>query len=430
VKGTDSLRYSGRVTRITGLAVESAGPIAQIGDLCTIETGQPGEGILSEVVGFREEKLLLMPLGDLSGIGPGSPVISANRTLTVPLGPAMRGRILDGLGRPMDGKGPMAAEVFYPVNRTPANPLSRTRIQDPLSLGVRVLDGLLTCGRGQRMGIFAGSGVGKSTLLGMIARKAQADVNVIVLTGERGREVREFIEKELTEAGLARSVLVVATSEQPALVRLKSALIGTAIAEYYRDQGLHVLLLMDSLTRFAMAQREIGLALGEPPVSRGYTPSVLALLPKLLERAGTAERGSITALYTVLVDGDDLNEPVTDMARGILDGHIVLSRKLADRSHYPAVDVLASVSRVMPDIVSKDHYQAARRLREMMAVYRDLEELLQVGAYKPGTAPEMDRAVRLMPHIAQFLRQAVEESTPLAQTIARMLELAGQEELR
>ncbi|HOV70316.1 MAG TPA: FliI/YscN family ATPase, partial [Clostridia bacterium] len=335
--------------------------------------------------------------------------------------------ILDGLGNPIDGKGPISALEYCDVDRKPSNPLKRKRIAEPLCLGIRALDGLNTCGKGQRMGIFAGSGVGKSTLLGMIARKSYADVNVIILVGERGREVREFIEKELQEEGLKRSVVVVATSEQPALIRLKSALVGTSIAEYFRDQGKDVLLLMDSLTRFAMAQREIGLSLGEPPVSRGYTPSVLAMLPKLLERAGTSEKGSITGLYTVLVDGDDLNEPVTDMVRSILDGHIVLSRKLAHRNHYPAVDVLASVSRVMPDIVSEQHIKLAGEMRKYIATYRDLEELLLIGAYKKGTNPEADRAVELNDQINRFLKQKINEFSSMKETVDSMAGIVGGE---
>ncbi len=425
---TDPFLYTGRVSRITGLAVESAGPQANIGDLCRIDLGKERSSILAEVVGFREDKVLLMPYGSLSGIGPGCTVTSTNQGLVVGVGPAMQGRILDGLGSPMDGLGAFPITAFYPVERVPENPLSRARITQPMSLGIRSIDGLLTCGRGQRMGIFAGSGVGKSTLLGMIARSSSADVNVIVLVGERGREVREFIEKELQEDGLSRTVLIVATSEQPALIRLKSALIGTTIAEYFRDQGKHVLLLMDSLTRFAMAQREIGLAMGEPPVSRGYTPSVLALLPKLLERAGTAKIGSITGLYTVLVDGDDLNEPITDMARGILDGHIVLSRSLANRNHYPAIDILASVSRVMPDIVAGAHKASANEIRRMMAIYKDLEDLIQIGAYRKGNDADMDRAVELIKPIHGLLRQTTGEYTELNMTIKMMQRIVQQGE--
>lgn len=380
-----------------------------MGQICRIYRDNGLDHIMAETIGFKDEKVLLMPFGDLTGIGPGNIVEATNRPLTIPVGNDMKGRVLDGLGNPIDGKGPYRIDEYYDVNNIPNNPLSRTRISKPLTLGIRAIDGLLTCGQGQRMGIFAGSGVGKSTLLGMIARNSSSEINVIVLVGERGREVREFIEKDLREEGLKKSVVVVATSEQPALVRLKSAMIGTAIAEYFRDQGKHVLLLMDSLTRFAMAQREIGLASGEPPVSRGYTPSVFAIMPKLLERAGTSDKGSITGLYTVLVDGDDLNEPVTDMVRGILDGHIVLSRKLANNNHYPAIDILGSVSRVMSDIVTDEHKEVANKIRSLMAVYRDMQEIISIGAYKKGTDPALDEAIELIKPINKFLTQKTTE---------------------
>jgi len=422
----DPIKYTGRVTRITGLAVESIGPAVQIGEVCKIIDVKGQTSTLAEVVGFKDEKVLLMPFGNLTGVGLGSVVESTNRSLVVPVGMNMRGRILDGLGNPIDGKGPIQPEAYYPVDNEPFNPLKRMRITEPLPLGIRAIDGMLTCGRGQRLGIFAGSGVGKSTLLGMIARNTHADVNVVVLVGERGREVRDFIERDLQEEGLSRSVLVIATSEQPALVRLKSAMIGTAIAEYFRDQGLHVMLLMDSLTRFAMAQREIGLALGEPPVSRGYTPSVLAIMPRLLERAGTSDIGSITGLYTVLVDGDDMNEPITDAVRGILDGHIVLSRNLANQGHYPAIDVLASISRVMPDIVSKEHLELSKEIRSIMAVYRSMEDLIHIGAYKKGSDPKLDRAVSLIAPINQFLRQGTDERSSFTETIDRMSKIIRQ----
>ncbi|MBE3101387.1 MAG: flagellar protein export ATPase FliI [Firmicutes bacterium] len=422
----DPIKYTGRVSRITGLAVESIGPAAQIGDVCRIVAEGSMTTISAEVVGFKDEKVLLMPFSDLSGVGLGSVVESTNRPLTVPVGMGMRGRILDGLANPMDNKGPIQAESYYPVNNLPVNPLKRSRICQPLSFGIRAIDGMLTCGRGQRLGIFAGSGVGKSTLLGMIARNTHADVNVVVLVGERGREVRDFIERDLQEEGLARSVVVVATSEQPALVRLKSAMIGTAIAEYFRDQGLHVMLLMDSLTRFAMAQREIGLALGEPPVARGYTPSVLALLPKLLERAGTSDTGSITGLYTVLVDGDDMNEPITDIARGILDGHIILSRNLANRGHYPAIDVLASISRVMPEIISKEHMAISNDIRNALAMYRETEDLIHIGAYRKGSDPRIDRAVSLIQPINGFLQQKTDELSSFDETIEEMNRIVRQ----
>ncbi len=361
--------------------------------------------VLAEVVGFRDKKVLLMPIGDMSGIGPGNLVVAADRDLEVGVGPKLLGRVLDGLGNPMDGKGLVDIEKYYPVNNMPPNPMTRPRITQPLPLGVKCIDGLITVGKGQRLGIFAGSGVGKSTLIGMIARNTKADINVIALIGERGREVRDFLERDLGEEGLKRSVVVIATSDQPALIRLKGALVATAIAEYFRDCGNDVLLLMDSLTRFSMAQREIGLAVGEPPVTRGYTPSVYAAMPKLLERSGTSSKGSITGLYSVLVDGDDMNEPITDTARGILDGHIVLSRKLAHRNHYPAIDVLASISRVMNDIIDDDHKKCANELRRNLAIYADAEDLINVGAYVRGSNPEIDLAIQLNKSINEFLTQ-------------------------
>jgi flagellum-specific ATP synthase len=353
IKNADPLDYGGRVSQILGLTVEAVGLAANLGDICRIYTKKRGRYILAEVVGFKDKKAVLMPFGDLSGAGPNSYVISDERALNVPVGKGFCGRVLDGLGNPMDGKGPVKPECCYPIMSNPPNPMERSRITQRLTMGVKAIDAMLTLGKGQRVGIFAGSGVGKSTLLGMIARNTAADINVIVLIGERGREVKDFLEKDLKEEGLKRSVLVVATSDQPALVRLKSAMVGTAIAEFFRDQGYNVMLMMDSLTRFAMAQREIGMAIGEPPVSRGFTPSVYAIMPKLLERAVTGRRGSITGLYTVLVEGDDMDEPISDTVRGILDGHIVLSRKLANASHYPAIDILQSVSRLMPDVMDK-----------------------------------------------------------------------------
>ncbi|MDR0381222.1 MAG: flagellar protein export ATPase FliI [Oscillospiraceae bacterium] len=419
----DSLNYSGKVHMITGLTVESAGPSVKIGEMCRIFTLRGDESIQAEVVGFKDKRILLMPYGDLAGVGPGSRVVSTNRTLRVPVGMDFRGRVLDGLGAPIDGGPPVYTNEYYPVENVPPNPLSRPRIHETLPLGVRAIDALLTCGRGQRIGIFAGSGVGKSTLLGMIARNARSDVNVITLIGERGREVNDFLQKDLKEEGLARSVIVVASSDQPALVRSKSALVGTSIAEYYRDRGLNVLLMMDSLTRYAMAQREIGMAVGEPPVSRGYTPSVYTVMPKLLERAGNSEKGSITALYTVLVEGDDLNEPITDTARGILDGHIVLSRDLANRNHYPAIDVLASVSRLMPDIVTREHSRAAGRMKRLMAVYKDAEDLINIGAYKAGSNAEIDEAIRLHGRMEAILCQETDETCLFEDTTARLAAL-------
>jgi flagellum-specific ATP synthase len=347
-----------------------------------------------------------MPMGGMSGVGPGSIVEALGKPLSIKVSEELLGRLLNGVGEPMDDKGPITGEDFA-ITNPPPNPLLRERIHEPLPLGVKALDGLLTVGRGQRIGIFAGSGVGKSTLMGMIARNTKADINVIALIGERGREVREFLEKDLGEEGIKRSVLVIATSDQPALVRVKAAEVATSVAEYFRSQGKNVLLLMDSLTRFAMAQREIGLATGEPPVTRGYTPSVFAVMPKLLERAGNSEVGSITGIYTVLVDGDDLTEIITDIARGILDGHIVLNRKIANRNHYPAIDILASVSRVMPDVVSKEHIQASNEIKKIMAVYKDAEDLINIGAYQRGSSAEIDDAIDRNPSINSFLTQSV-----------------------
>ncbi len=425
LQGADLYEYSGKVTQVVGLTVECTGLNAHMGEICRIYNGRNGDFIFSEVVGFRDKKVLLMPLGVLSGMGAENRVVSTGESLKVSVGMDLLGRILDAFGKPMDGKGDLAADTCYPIESAPPNPLERTRIHEVLPLGIKAIDSLLTVGRGQRVGIFAGSGVGKSTLLGMIARNAKADVNVIVLIGERGREVLDFMEKDLQEEGLKRSVVVVATSDQPALVRLKSASVGTAIAEYFRDQGLNVLLLMDSITRYAMAQREIGMATGEPPVSRGYTPSVYAILPKLLERSGTSSKGSITALYTVLVDGDDLNEPISDTVRGILDGHIVLSRKLANANHYPAIDVLASISRLMPDIVEKSHYADAGFLKNMMATYRDAQDIISIGAYKKGTDPEIDRAIELHKPIDELLLQNIGESYSFEETLSMLSRLNG-----
>ncbi len=413
------LRHEGKVAQVIGLVVESFGPPASLGELAHIDCGG-GRVVPAEVVGFREDRLLLMPLGAMEGIKPGSPVVATGRQLYVNVGAGLLGRVVDGLGNPIDGKGPIMHAQRAPLEAPPPNPLTRQRITTPLPMGVRALDGLLTCGQGQRLGIFAGSGVGKSTLLGMIAREAQADLNVIALIGERGREVREFLERDLGEEGLARSVVVVATSDQPALQRLKGAFVATAIAEHFRDQGANVILMMDSVTRFAMAQREVGLAIGEPPATKGYTPSVFAMLPKLLERAGTAEQGAITALYTVLVEGDDTNEPISDTVRGILDGHIILSRDLAAQNHYPAIDILGSVSRVMTEIVPPEHLKAAGGLREMLAVYRDARDLINIGAYQPGSNPQIDRAIALVPKINAFLKQAVNEPVGYEEAIAAL----------
>ena len=408
--GSPFIEFSGRVSKVVGLTIESDGPEANIGELCEIKASREGRSVYAEVVGFREGKALLMPLGSLSGVGPGNKVTATGTNLSVSVGGELAGRILDGLGNPIDGGGPIRAEAAFTVDHQAPHPLARKRIKEPLPLGVKAIDGLLTIGKGQRVGIFSGSGVGKSTLMGMIARNTKADINVIALIGERGREVREFLEKDLKSEGLARSVVVVATSDQPALIRLKGAFVATTIAEYYRNSGYDVLLLMDSLTRFAMAQREIGLAIGEPPVSRGYTPSVFGQMPKLLERAGNSEKGSITGLYTVLVDGDDLTEPVTDAARGILDGHIVLSRSLAARNLYPAIDVLASISRVMPDVVAPEHRELAAEIKKVMAIYRDAEDLINIGAYTRGSNEKIDYAIDVIDGIQAFISQSVDKS--------------------
>lgn len=419
IQEANLLRVDGRVTQVVGLVIEANGPNARIGDLCYLEPS-PEERIAAEVVGFLGDRVLLMPLGELSGVRAGCVVRGTGRCLTVPVGEGLLGRTLDALGNPMDGLGSLHSSGSYPIHCAPPGALSRNMIDRPLATGVRSIDGLLTVGDGQRLGIFAGSGVGKSTLLGMIARNCTADVNVIALIGERGREVREFMEMDLGPSGLMRSVVICATSEQPALLRIKAAMAATAIAESFRDQGLRVLLMMDSVTRFCMAQREVGLAIGEPPSTRGYTPSVFALLPKLMERAGTSSKGSITAMYTVLVEGDDNNEPIADATRSILDGHIVLNRKLTSRGHYPPIDVLASLSRVMPMVVRKDHLRRAQLMRELMAAYEDVADLVSIGAYKSGSNPLADRAIELREAIESFLRQDKGDASSFETTMAKI----------
>lgn len=421
LRSIDPVRVNGKVTQVIGLTVESEGPDASVGEVCLIYPAKSAKPIKAEVVGFRDNKVILMPLGDLQSIGPGCDVVGTGKPLTVQVGSELLGKVLDGLGQPLDGSFIPKRMPHYSTNNLPGNPLMRPRVQEPLSIGVRAIDGLLTVGRGQRVGIFAGSGVGKSTLLGMIARNTSADVNVIALIGERGREVLEFMEKDLGPEGLARSVVIVATSDQPALIRMKGALIATSIAEYFRDRGLNVMLMMDSVTRYAMALREVGLAIGEPPATRGYTPSVFAALPKLLERAGTGPSGSITAFYTVLVDGDDMNEPIADAVRGILDGHIVLSRAIAHKGHYPAIDILQSVSRVMKEIVTEEHQDAANELKRLLAVYRDSEDLINIGAYQSGSNEEIDRAIEYIDQINRFTRQKTTEKVGLDDTIGRLI---------
>lgn len=420
IHNTRTLHFKGAVSEIIGLVIHANGPKAGMGELVYIEHEK---GVVpAEVVGFRENKTLLMPLGSMNGITPGSVVLASGETLRVKVGPNIIGRILNGLGEPLDEKGKLSWEKEYPLDDTSPHPLKRKRITEVLPLGIKAIDGLLTCGDGQRLGIFSGSGIGKSTLLGMIARESKADVNVIALIGERGREVREFLENDLKE-GLDKSVVVVSSSDQPALVRIKGAFLATAVAEYFRDQGARVILMMDSVTRFAMAQREIGLAIGEPPATKGYTPSVFALLPRLLERTGTSEKGSITGLYAVLVDSDDVNEPISDAVRGILDGHIVLSRQLASAGHYPAIDVLGSISRVMINIVQNDQLAAARKFKEILAVYNEAKDLIDVGAYQRGSSKKIDLAIDMIDELNAFLKQEINEACDYQETLKKLQEI-------
>ena len=415
----------GRVKEVIGLLVRAIVPEARIGELCLIYNSRSSMAVKAEVVGFQAGDVLLMPLGELAEFGPESEVVPTGRSLTIRVGDALLGRVLDGLGEPMDGaeKGPLDCFEEYPVYARPPNPLQRSRIKKSISIGVRAIDSLLTCGEGQRIGLFAAAGVGKSTLLGMIARNTEADVNVITLVGERGREVRDFLEESLGEAGLKRSVVVCATSNEPSLVRLKAAYVGTAIAEYFRDRGKRVLLMMDSVTRFARAQREVGLASGEPPARAGYTPSVFAELAKLLERTGNSDKGSITAFYTVLVAGDDMNEPVADEVRSILDGHIILSRELAAHGHFPAIDVLDSVSRVMPAITDSAHQQAARKMRDVLATYAKQKDLILLGAYQSGSDLKVDFAISKIGAVNSFLQQSVDDRPSAAQTLEQLKSL-------
>lgn len=415
------IKCKGKIVQIIGLTIEAKGPLGNVGEVCYIVT--PVGRIKAEIVGFKGDRTLLMPLEEMNKVGPGCDVIASGEVFKIGVGPGLIGRVLDGLGKPIDGKGTVSFTEWQPVTATVRNPLERERIRDVLPLGIKAIDALLTCGKGQRMGIFAGSGVGKSTLLGMVARNAKVDVNVIGLIGERGREVREFLENDLGPEGLARSVVIVATSDQPAVVRLKGAFVATAIAEFFREQGKDVLLMMDSITRFAMAQREIGLAIGEPPATRGYTPSVFAILPKLLERAGASLEGTITGLYTVLVEGDDFNEPITDAVRGILDGHIILSRELAAQGHYPAIDVLNSVSRLMINLVSPEHMAKASRMRGILATYREAKDLIEIGAYQKGSNPKIDEAIKLIDKCHLFLRQGINESFSFEDTQVQLFNL-------
>ena len=427
IQRIDPLTRYGRVRQIVGLIVESVGPPdVALGELCIL--GDPeAEHMQAEVVGFRDSRVLLMPLGQIEGIRPGTMVFPPRAPLSVPVGDALLGRIVDGLGNPLDGMGDIHVLERRPVHSEPPNALSRRRLTEPIGTGVRAVDGMVSCGKGQRVGIFAGSGVGKSTLLGMISRFSEAEVNVIAMVGERGKEVLDFLEENLAADGLAKSVVIVATSDQPALIRLKSAFVATTIAEYFRDQGRNVMLMMDSLTRVAMAQREIGLAAGEPPTTKGYPPSVFALLPRLLERAGMTEAGSITGLYNVLVEGDDMDEPIADASRAILDGHLVLSRRLASRGHYPPIDVMESISRVMSSVASGVHQQTAADIKVLMAAYNEVEDLINIGAYARGSNPQIDRALQHIEPINQYLQQDFREGGGYQAHVGQLMTLLAEE---
>ncbi len=426
ISNTELIKVNGKVTDVIGLVIISSGPNVNLGEVCNIIDRDSNHVCQSEVVGFKDGKVLSIALGEVNNISPACEIIATGKSFSIPVGMELLGRVIDGLGNPIDGKGALIGSTNKNIHREPPNPLERKRISEPLQTGVRSIDGLLTVGKGQRVGIFAGSGVGKSVMLGMIAKNTNADINVIVLTGERGREVREFIEKDLGEEGLKRSVVIVSTSDKSALIRMKGAFVGTTIAEYFRDMGMDVVLMMDSVTRFAMAQREIGLTIGEPPTTKGYTPSVFAILPKLLERAGTTKSGTITGFYTVLVDGDDMNEPIADAVRSILDGHIVLSRNLANMGQFPAVDSLQSVSRVMPDIVDKAHRQRAIDCNEILATYREAEDLINIGAYVKGSNPQIDYALSKIQSIKSFLKQDMMEKTIFDETLLRLEEIIGE----
>ena len=423
LEGIDPVRCNGKVTHMVGLVVESEGPSVSVGEICRIHSRESDESTLAEVVGFKHNKVLLMPIGSTRGINPGSEVVATDQRFTVRVGEGLLGRILDGMGQPLDGLGPVAGRP-YPVHNPAPRAMERKLISEPLATGVRAIDGFLTCGKGQRVGIFSGSGVGKSSLMGMVARYCEADVNVIALIGERGREVREFIENILGVEGLKKSVMVVVTSDQPAILRAKGAFVATAIAEYFRDCGRNVVLMMDSLTRFAMAQREIGLAIGEPPTTKGYTPSVFAMIPELIERAGNSSTGTITGIYTVLVEADDMNDPIADTARATLDGHIVLSREISARNHFPSIDILHSLSRLMSTIASREHCRAAGRVREIIAAYRESQTLIEIGAYARGTNPRTDRAIDMIEDINAFLRQDILEHVSLGEAVGRLLKMA------
>lgn len=421
VLATDMIAVRGRVSQVIGMVVESHGPGIPVGSICEISTFRGQNKVPAEVVGFREGRVMLMPLGDMRGVEPGSVIQQVAGQAAVPVSQAMLGRVIDGLGNPVDGKGPLLGDVLYPLYAEPLNPMERERITEPVDVGVRSINGLLTLGKGQRIAIMAGSGVGKSTLLGMIAKHTAADISVIALIGERGRELKDFIERDLGPEGLARSVVVVATSDQPPLVRMRGAYLATAIAEYFRDLGRDVIMMMDSVTRFAMSSREVGLAIGEPPTSRGYTPSVFSQLPKLLERAGTCQgRGSITGIYTVLVEGDDMNEPIADSVRSIVDGHIILSRDLASQGHYPAIEILGSISRCMSDVMPREHIGRAHRFLEILATYRKSEDLINIGAYAKGSNPKIDKAITMIDGLNGFLKQQVDDKVSLSDSVSAL----------
>jgi len=425
IETTSSFKEIGQVTHIIGLVIEADGPSSSIGDLCYIYPKKDKDPIWAEVVGFKEEKILLMPLGEMEGLQPGATVVNSGGAIEIKAGSELLGRVLDGLGRPIDEYGNIRTNKTCSVSNQKINPLTRKKVENPLFMGVKSVDSFITLGKGQRVGIMSGSGVGKSTLLGMFARNSTADMNVIALIGERGREVREFLENALGAEGLSKSVVIVATSDQPPLVKIKAAQVAITVAEYFRDSGRDVLFMLDSVTRIAMAQREVGLAIGEPPATRGYTPSVFALLPKLLERTGNSDKGTMTGLYTVLVEGDDFNEPISDTVRGILDGHIALSRPLAQKNHFPAIDVLASISRVMIEVIEKEHLQAAGEVRNILALYEKNQDLINIGAYAAGSDPRIDRAIRLVDEINAFLQQGIEEKIDPKATIAKLIEIAG-----
>jgi flagellum-specific ATP synthase len=420
----NTVHIHGRVNRVVGTVIEGNGPGSSVGSLCDIYPNDNMDPIRAEVVGFKKNSVFLMPIGSLNGIAPGSKIVAVKSKPMIKVGNGLLGRIIDGMGNPIDSKGPIKLDEEMPIYADPINPLERSRIKEPLDVGIKAINGLLTCGMGRRMGVFAGSGVGKSVLLGMIARHTTADVNVIALIGERGREVREFLEKDLGEEGLKKSVVIAATSDQPPLIRIRGAFIATAIAEYFRNQGKNTMLMMDSVTRFAMAQREVGLATGEPPTTKGYTPSVFALLPRLLERAGSiSNKGSITGFYAVLVEGDDMNDPVADSVRSILDGHIVLSRNLTTQNHYPAIDVIESLSRVMIDVVPKEHIALSRKLVEILDAYKQSEDLIKIGAYVKGTNRDTDYAISMIDKINDFLKQDIDKQVSMEDTINMMVKL-------